>query len=339
MHEMRGSFLHLFALGACGSNHQASEFVAARIPVTCGLQARCGAIGASEVQACIDALTYQENEKRKIYDVDAAVSAGRLVFDSKQVGDCLTAIYAQDCGSYFAAIEPAACIAALGPKVMPGHTCKASSECVDGTCKDLVPGCAATCVNNDTMCQKAFECPPDQYCAPGDHSCKPRGAAGAACDDEEACQPGLFCDVRPDNCGGSGSQVCTPLQPQNGWCYAGVGCAQGLGCQSIDFSSKCGLCQPWLDVGAQCNPVPLLNICPGNAACPVQTQTCPKTLPAEGDACMVASDCPSPILWCDTTAFRCKRKAAFGQACTVGTASCVEGSCETTTMTCQPFSC
>jgi hypothetical protein len=330
----------LLLLAACGTSHHPSEFVLARIPVTCQLQARCGILGQSEVQGCIDSLTAVETQTRKIYDVDAAVAAGRLAFDGAHAADCLSALWALDCGTYLAAIDPAICDAVLAPKQMPGSSCKASSECVGGECKGLVPGCSATCVAYPTACDKAFECPPDQYCSPGNHSCAARNAAGAACDDDQACQPGLFCDRRPADCGGTGSPVCAPLVAQNGWCWADVaGCAVGLGCQTYDPSGKCGLCQPWLDVGAKCSPLPLFTTCPGGRRCDPVALTCPPTQPVAGSACTSDNDCAVPTLWCDPGELVCKTKSGIGQSCTRGSNSCIEGGCEAMSSTCQPFSC
>lgn len=142
------------------------------------------------------------------------------------------------CGEGFVCRVPAEC-RRTDPEVVPssdlpggraGDGCDDARPCADGhVCEPLSE--TALCTRD---CEGDADCPADAVCwsdrGPAEHSCvRPGGLLGAACEAENDCAPGLFCENRAS--GGYCSKICD----------AGVPCPAGMGAICTRLSGEFGV--------------------------------------------------------------------------------------------------
>jgi hypothetical protein len=213
----------------------------------------------------------------------ASADASKYSYDAAAAGACLRALEnAGDACSGDASPVPggALCDDAFTGSVAPGGTCDSSLECegIDvkcefraesttgpGTCVSEPPAdegdpCYWTCTQEGptrscSATGSAVDEPPVRprcytndglHCA-ADGLCATRAGGGGACDTDEGCRDGLFCD----------EGACRPLLATGDACSF-QGCGEGLFC-------KDGACAAQIAIGASCEP--FMDECVGGGSC------------------------------------------------------------------------
>lgn len=264
----------------------------------------------------------------------AAIDAGTLSYDPSAAGDCVRDLRNLPCDAE--GPRGTACDDALRGTVEAGGTCSSHEECA-----------------GDAYCDFDASCPGE---------CRPRGAAGASCNDDDACTAGLECldDVcaapstlgspceDDDACGGlttciagrcatvresltaSLGETCDP--------EAGVLCEEGTSCALEGFDPATETAQ-WRCVapsssGGACK-LGLPDPCPNDEYCdadPATTfmfdGTC-QPLPAAGEACRAGGDfavrrCADGLVCSDGV---CRGVQRLGASCG-SDRECYSGNCE-----------
>jgi hypothetical protein len=220
-------------LGGCGGPSSYDDFRAQLAQVSCKRDVRCGVIGASEASQCAlpqAALSLTQSGQE---DVNAALKAGRLRFDSSGAQDCIDALDGAPCDQ--SALEERLtrrCNSVVHPNVGPGQPCFAAGECAGGYCQQTQFGCAGTCM--------AYPSPgaPCQLFGPPEMTCDP---TSQYCGDPHPPDGGV-----PDG-GMGGATVCIRQKQSGDACERDEECAFGLVCL--------GTCQglPRLHQGDLCN--------------------------------------------------------------------------------------
>jgi hypothetical protein len=330
------------AFTACtGSVSTPSAYIAHYVEASCRWQAHCGAIGASEIGACIETtdLVWQPG-----YDVDGAVRAHRLGYDEGSARACLEALGAAPCHPDQGAL--AACDAVFVPNSGPGATCFGPLECTSGQCHTSETGCAGTCPDApDPVLGCLPTCPRGGFC--DGTTCQPRASAGAACQGlgqdrcgsglacrgehcgaqpaegepcEDVCAPGLYCDLTavtstvPPLIG-----ACHPAISSDGLCQQRNACQDGLACVGLAiFQSVPGRCTPILDRGSQCDASldSEASGCPTDLPCSRNTLTCTSVDLDTGAPCGLdpVTNCRYG-LYCDARSARCTAYLPLGSGC------------------------
>ncbi len=247
----------------------------------CATARRCGAIGHLDPCPVPDSLP-----SAGVLDIPAAISDGKLRFDSDKAQDCLDQVAGAPCSSAAAALRIYEhCHAVIGPNVAVGNKCDSDVECVGGTC-DAADSCPGRCVAFPAPGSSCVpgECDPTvQYCGGGDSpTCQPHKGENSHCAADDECDYPFFCasgkcrrfprtsDGKPcsdpaavcnDGSYCSSASLCEPLQGKNDPCQAADNCKSGNGCD--EEGSDGGVCRPWADVGQPCAP----GLCPSTEAC------------------------------------------------------------------------
>lgn len=177
-----------------------------------------------------------------------------------------------------------------------GDACSDATECALGQ----------ACLNDQCTVVDPTPCTDDASC--GNQAtcvtlprCSPQGAVGTTCDQDAACQAGLYCD--------SATSQCAALPVGGEACVNGTFCAPSLGC-TTDF----GNCAPLPGNGMPCAFGPMgPTLCSDGLGC--LQGTC-GALPGDGEACTIDNRC-APPLGCDFTpnGSVCVTKKAAGGAC------------------------
>lgn len=208
-----------------------------------------------------------------------AVAAGRTQWNPTAAKACVDLITNGTCalfkndGDVFNS-----CTALLGA-VNNGQPCQNDIECATpgAQCRQLseTPGNQCT----DYVCQAPSpaggSCASNSFCLPGDHcvyrvsasadvSTCGSGAANQACDDDEDCDRGLFCNGGLDN--GTAAGVCTAAKAAGSTCFTDEECASELACVG-NFGNASGICRDVRQAGALCDTNNLLSSCYGHQTC------------------------------------------------------------------------
>jgi len=243
--------------------------------------------------------------------VVAAVSAGRVTFDSTQAAACIGAYSGASCTDFSAATEPAACTATLKGTVADKSTCYNDIDCGATSYCSGLGGASASCTG----------------------TCAPRLAAAATCTSSDKCVTGYSCSS-----GAGGAMTCTAsttATPAALGATCGydsktstfVSCGAGLAC-----SSKTSTCVTQVATGAACTPG--AGVCEPFSACDPTTKKC-AAYPAAGGKCGEAAGqdpvACAPGSYCQPATGTplvgtCATLGASGAACSSGT-QCASGSC------------
>lgn len=176
---------------------------AARAEVICDRAIRCGTIGRSQRDDCLQGegasrLTLVWGS-RDLLGIDAFAAAGRLVPVAGAEEACLEFLASAPC-RIDPASAPERCAGGAVPPgltagVAPGGTCTRGDECIDGVCT-AQPGCTGVCVARSPLggaCGSDQVCTEDAFCWEG--RCLARAEVGATCAGHwQWCKDGLFCD-------------------------------------------------------------------------------------------------------------------------------------------------
>jgi hypothetical protein len=152
--------------------------------------------------------------------MQAAVDAGRAVYDRAKGASCALALASRDACTALAHLEgdlPADCTSAFNGAITPGGACSSQGmECAGGYCTAFIPSCgepvlSGQCVAWPTEGEPcpAFICAPGLACG-GGGVCVALSSAGGPC----PCQAKLYCDTT------GATSTCKALKT-SGFCQGG----------------------------------------------------------------------------------------------------------------------
>lgn len=259
-----------------------------------------------DTETCVESSLEGQEE---LADLNAAIAAGTVVYDSGSGAACLDAFRDfNPCSLDFLAGDgediEAACDAVFVGQVELGGTCYLDEECADrGECDADCPDacCSGVCVAPDVEppraeigdpCESVFDCVNAAYCAvdlaTGDGTCAARVPLGQPCDDPFACEAGSACDL--DFLTLMGTCIVLPAEGEACNPDSFVGCNRlDLTCDEVD-----SICKTAPGVGDTCDPTSEF-ACVEYAEC--VDGTC-AALPSLGDSC-AELDCLGDLV-CDS---------------------------------------
>lgn len=220
----------------------AVDFMAEYTDTLCERSSQCSAL-ASYIEAGCD------DEVRGLFgeDVEAAIQAGRIVYDADAAGACVEGLAKTDC----LAEQPsdatlAACLSALSGTIAPGQPCFGTFECAQGICPSVTgDACPAVCPvvakageacsllgGSDCDVRAGLRCSGGTCVAPKEQ--------GAACEDNFGCESGLVCVTN----------VCVPLRGDHQGCSQDASCQPGFFCAA--GGDEGGVCEARLSAGMAC---------------------------------------------------------------------------------------
>ncbi|HZS39976.1 MAG TPA: hypothetical protein VFF06_24250 [Polyangia bacterium] len=342
----------LICAAGCGPS-SFDDFRDQLVSRSCDRAIRCGALGASERNACPSPPELAVIAPGAL-DVGAEVDANRMRFAAGGAQQCLDAIAGAPCAA--GALEwrlNLRCHHVYAPKVAAGGECHGDGECEGGFCAGATcpgrcvawpavgdpctppngcdptveycglagPGASFTCLvhkQEGDACADGSECAFGLLCIAAKCSTPPRGGQpGDVCDDFTApCDESLFCDGATHHCAAHAQLGATCEQPE--------ACADGLACAGLGPAGSSGTCRAWLDVGQACTPGAGLSGCPASQFCDPATSRCALRGPAvvgERQACagMTCAD----GFYCDALGL-CSFPTAIGGKC-MDSSSCAPG--------------
>jgi hypothetical protein len=213
------------------------------------------------------------NGVAEVCDVLAAsVSAGRITYSPPAGAACLAALDARSCVE-LRAEDDVPCASPFTGTVPNAGACTLWNDCASGWCDTSGGTCPGTCtawLGEGDPCFTAGECGPGlacgldgtcvpepplasegQSCAAADcavglfcewpsMTCRPEGAAGAACSGSGDCRPGFGC---------AANATCQPYLAAGANCgTTDTVCIPGTSCVE-------GLCRVWPRAGEPCNDI------------------------------------------------------------------------------------
>lgn len=224
----------------------AAEFAAAYAKASCDRFVRCDNAAPYLAEQCLqNALDFLGE------DVEAAIAAGRIVYNDAEAGKCVAGIADTRCLDQEPSDETiASCLAGLQGTVAAGQPCYSPFECAAGFCpsvsKDACPALCPEVAGEGEAC--SFLSGPDcdvrlgLRCSVG-VCVLPRGE-DAACVDNQGCKSGFVCVTG----------VCEPLRGEDFGCARDSSCADGLFC--IAEGDDGGICEKRLGEGSVCGVNP-----------------------------------------------------------------------------------
>lgn len=304
---------------------EASAFMNAYADAICNRAAKCFPVASYLDPTC-------RAETRKFFgeDVEAAIAAGRIVYDTDAAGACVAGLEALDCLAEHPS-DPtlAACYEALTGTVQKDQPCFGTFECAEGLCYSTTgDACPTVC---QAVAKKGEACSllSGPYCDEREGlrcsqgTCVVPASKGGACLDNFGCTSGTVCV----------GNECVPLRK------TGYGCAKDSSCASGNFCAaggdEGGLCEERVPEGGACSQDAGDNnaafrrvqcqdglVCLGGgltSAGATVTGTCAKAMD-EGGGCTVE---PSGYQLFDTgcrdglvcVAGVCQKPPAVGEAC------------------------
>ncbi len=306
---------------------------------------------ANAVSACLTAIAQAgclDNQFQMADQLCNAVLTGTLAVGAACLSsdECAATSY---CGSSTSELADG-CMGTCNAQLASGAACDPNNdECgsnlyCDSTKNQCVASAAvgASC-SSTVFCQDALICIGDVPASgttpemPG--KCAQPGAASAACDEDDDCQAGLFCNTE------TATPVCAARTAAGGACSAFEACPDGQRCiglvvnDTTGVTTKAGKCGPVLDIGTTCDPTASEPGCPDDADCDTTSKKC-VAAGTLGATCTPGDfDCDDE-LYCDSTTSKCTKLVALGQSCvpqpttTDGEESCHDGTCSATSKLC-----
>jgi len=220
----------------------AADFMSAYTQTLCDVSARCSVV-ADYLQAdCESHVRASFGE-----DVQAAIEAGKIVYDADAAGACLAGLAETPC----LAEQPsdatlASCLSALKGTLAAGEPCVGTFECAEGICPavtgDRCPTVCPSVVHRNETCSLLGgpDCNIREGLRCSFGRCVLPTEKGSACEDNFGCQSGLVCVTN----------ICVPLRGDQQGCSRDSSCQPGLFCAL--GGDEGGRCEVRLDVGAAC---------------------------------------------------------------------------------------
>lgn len=223
--------------------------------------------------------------------IQAAVDAGKVVYDPSQQADCLASIDGTTCLEILHGAEVTGCIEdAYGGTVPEGGECGDSVECAAGYCSFAAGTCPGGCappVAPGSACEQDEQCATGLSCLYGTCRAPTMVADGASCNDVTyVCAPWSYCK------GGT----CAAHEVVGAACTSFDACSPSLTCAFPPGTYANGSCATYAARGQPCG---------GTVACNVFTDYCGAggtcvPWPVLGESCAVALECRGEA-WCDDT--------------------------------------
>lgn len=240
-------------------------------------------------------------EDGALADLEAAIDAGRVVYDPGKAGDCLAAIEAAGCDALDNP-QPDICAEAIEGTVEVGGDCSLGFECVGHAFCDRSAGtCPGTCTDPRPAggdCGDDAHCRAGLVCSEETSRCVAPSGAGAGCEQgEPPCRSGLVCIGADEEAGTPGTcrtldEVLVAAEGESCDLEGGVWCQEGLSCV-VTSASLAGVtleCRSEVGSGGSCF-VGLPDQCPAGEYCAGHNLTlgmpegdC-EPLPSAGDPC------------------------------------------------------
>jgi hypothetical protein len=264
-------------LVACGGSIDLADYPGSAVDARCQYLARCGLF--PDVASC---QAYYAHVVLQNPSVQAAVDGGKLGYDGEAAKDCLDALSSASCDRTFSNVSDA-CDQIFTGKVPDSGACAFDTECVSGNfnVSDCTMACCpGTCVPARPIpgigqaC--TFECVDGAYCAP-DNTCHAVVPEGASCDNQLACDQGLYCAGVTSTTSGTCTKLPATGQPCTERCAnigdrcAGTCIPVGLPGDSCTTASDCSfyyIC----DATMHCADRPMDPAMPNGSMCTSSTQ-------------------------------------------------------------------
>lgn len=192
-------------------------------------------------------------------------------------------------------------------------------------------------------CENDQACAPGLHCAPGTKTCTAPGGKGAVCETNRGCLPALACKYRfGDNqcftmkCDASGNN-CQQDRPTGRTCNPGETCNAGELC--VGGASLPATCQDRVPAGGACDSY-ATNPCQPGFICQIGTARC-VPMPTAGQTCGIPLNgvACAPGLSCIQSAngsSLCGASIAIGQHCDSSGGECVKGAhCNLRNLKCE----
>jgi hypothetical protein len=284
-------------LGACdddsGDGLTVDNIDEAVASAFCDIYVRCGVI--DDHATC---LAIFGNNLGLGGDLEAAVDAGKVIFDAGKGRECLNSFGNATCdlrvGVFSNRTQPLACDETFRGTVGAGGQCALNEECISHDCD--VPACPDACCQGTCV----GDAPPA------------RVGIGSPCTSTLQCI-NSYCDL-------AGTSTCTAFVPDNAPCMSSASCESGACSQmicraTVPVGGACSPTAPCRDLGTFCHPTTMLCTASG----------------LTGDPCTIEQEC-SAYYTCTGTA--CALGARLGEACSQVN-SCIDQTyCDATTMLC-----
>lgn len=222
---------------------EAASFMAEYEQALCDHAARCSLNASYLDETCKESVRALFGE-----DVEAAIQAGRILYDAEAAGACVAGLRATDC----LAEQPsdatlAACFRALQGTVQTDKPCFGTFECASGVCPsvtgDICPTVCEPAASVGEACSllSGPDCDARQGLRCSGGTCvSPVGIKGA-CVDNFGCQSGLVCVANQ----------CVPLRAEGYGCAKDSSCAPGNFCAS--GGDEGGICEARVPEGGDCS--------------------------------------------------------------------------------------
>lgn len=286
--------LLLVVFVGCGGL-SSEDYVEASEDAICDYFVRCG-LFATEV----DCHAYLDRNSIDDPNVEAALDAGKVVYDEGAAQDCVNSLSSLSCDrTALFGDELEICSGVYTGTLAEGAACGFSGECISdncvkGTC--TMACCLGTCGPARTLPGLGQPCTAlcenDAYCG-ADSICHTPLLYGAPCDTFDSCASGLYCSTTLGTC---------EFLP-----HVGEACDAFGGCAELGVNCVSGTCTA---AGLPGDP------CTNNSQCST-FYTCNGSQcalhPTLGMPC--TSQC-SDASWCNETTGRCEAQKANGMACT-----------------------
>jgi hypothetical protein len=240
--------------GGSGTTGTAATFCDSFFAALATLTSQC--YGGSVANWEANVFTTQPN----CSELQDAVNAGRVTYNSAQSSACISAVQATPCSGYFLSeAAPASCNTTLTGTVAVGGNCFSSDDCAGTSTYCKIPsGCQGTCANQIAVGQ----------------ACNGGGCVTGSTCFNQVCTA----NSSPPTQVGQG-QACGYVQAQ----MQTVDCSQGFVCDSTT-----NLCVTLVHQGGTCTPGH--SVCEYFTSCSAATNTCVPWPSTAGAACGAATN-------------------------------------------------
>ncbi len=212
--------------------------------------------------------------------IASAVAAGRTTWNPTAAKTCADALTGVGCALFKNESDPFDACGALTGAVNTGQLCQndiecattgaqceinpsvpfPGNQCTDYTCRAPVPA--------GMMCTGGAICRPEDHCVRkimgADISFCATGEAGQACDGDDDCDQGAFCNGGMDN--GTAMGICTNAKAEGATCKTDEECMGELSCVG-NFGAVNGICRNVRTAGATCDTNNFFYSCHGHQVC------------------------------------------------------------------------
>jgi len=253
----------------------------------CNLLARCNPNSVlstpAYAQQCLSE-TEKEFADQSIPGLNAAIAAGKVMYDGTKIRACLDVYPQLACDYSNVSVLDAACGNIWGGTVAVGGVCNSSFECasssITSTCKSSTSACPGVCTARSGVgeaCPGTDDCLENLACDTTDHICKVPLKSGDACGSSSpsggVCGGILRCVQMPSGQYQCGNLFGTSSGQQGDTCNSMLSCVAGLVCTTTSELADGGTnhvarCETPSNSGGACQ-FAASNPCPDSQFCPI----------------------------------------------------------------------